>query len=61
MIIKKKTFDAVKESRRWRRASSRRLNQMTFAEGQSHLRRVTEAFFAKKPKSLRTIAAWPLL
>lgn len=50
MATKKKTFDAVAESRRWRRASSKRLNKMTFAEQQEHLQRVTEAFFAEKPK-----------
>lgn len=61
MATKKKTFDAVAESRRWRRASSRRLDKMTFAEQQEHLRKVTEEFFAKKPKSLRHISALPLL
>ena len=61
MTTKKKTFDAVAESRRWRRASSRQLNKMTFAERQEHLRRLTEVFFAKKPKSLRQISALPLL
>lgn len=50
MATKKKGFDAVAESRRWRRASSKRLNKMTFAEQQAHLERVTAAFFARKPK-----------
>jgi hypothetical protein len=49
MATKKKTFDAVAASRRWRRATSRRLNKMTFAEQQEHLNRVTAAFFAAKP------------
>jgi hypothetical protein len=45
----KKAFDAVAASRRWRRASSRQLNKMTFAQQQEHLKRVTEALFAAKP------------
>lgn len=49
MATKKKGFDAVEASRRWRRATSRRLNKMTFAEQQEHLNRVTEAFFAANP------------
>jgi hypothetical protein len=58
---KKKTFDAVKESRRWKRAAARRLDKMTFPERQAHLKRVTEEFFARKPMSMRQIAALPLL
>jgi len=50
MATKKKTFDAVAASRRWRRASSRRLSKMTFAEQQEYLNRVTEAFFAPKTR-----------
>jgi hypothetical protein len=61
MLTKKKTFDAVAESRRWRRAASRELDKMTFTEQQEHLRRVTEEFFAKKPKSLRYLSSLPLL
>ena len=49
MAKKNKAFDAVAASRRWRRASSRRLSKMTFPEQQEYLRRVTEAFFAGKP------------
>jgi hypothetical protein len=50
MAKTKKAFDAVAASRRWRRASSRRLSKMTFAEQQEYLKRVTEAFFAPKTK-----------
>jgi hypothetical protein len=49
MATKQKKFDAVASSRRWRRASSRQLSKMTFAEQQEHLKRVTEALFAEKP------------
>ncbi len=46
---KKKTFDAVEESRRWRIASGRKLRGLTFEQQQEVLRRTTEAFFAEKP------------
>jgi hypothetical protein len=46
---KKKTFDAVAESRRWRIAAGKRLTVMTPAERREHLRRSTEKFFAGKP------------
>ena len=49
MATKKKGFDALAASRRWRRATSRRLNKMTFAEQQEYLKQGTEAFFAEKP------------
>lgn len=49
MATKKKAFDAVAASRRWRRASSRQLSKMTFAEQQEHLKRVTDALYAAKP------------
>ena len=48
MATKKKRFDAIAASRRWRRATSRRLNKMTFAEQEEYLNRVTEAFFSAK-------------
>ena len=38
----KKTFDAVAASRRWRRATSRRLNQMTPEEQIAYLNRRLE-------------------
>ncbi|MDI1249631.1 MAG: hypothetical protein PSV13_12270 [Lacunisphaera sp.] len=40
---KKKSFDAVAESRRWRRATSKILNKMTFAEQQAFLNRSTDS------------------
>jgi hypothetical protein len=46
---KKKTFDAVAESRRWRIATGRKLRGLTFAQQQEVLRRTTEEFFAQKP------------
>jgi hypothetical protein len=49
MLAKRKSFNAIAASRRWRRDASRRLDKMTFAEQQEHLRRVTEEFFAGKP------------
>ena len=45
---KKKTFDAVAESRRWRIAAGKRLAVMTPEERREHLRRTTEKFFASK-------------
>jgi hypothetical protein len=47
---KKKTFDAVAESRRWRVQTGRKLRGLTFEQQQELLRRTTEAFFAEKPK-----------
>ncbi len=55
MAIKKKTFDAVAESRRWRIEAGKRLAAMTPAERREHLRRVTDEFFAQKP-SRRALA-----
>ena len=49
MATKKKTFDAVAESRRWRIQTGRKLRKLTFAQQQELLRRTTEAFFAEKP------------
>jgi very-short-patch-repair endonuclease len=50
MATKKKSFDAVAESRRWRIATGRKLRGLSFEEQQALLRRTTEAFFAEKPK-----------
>ncbi|WP_404424968.1 hypothetical protein [Nibricoccus sp. IMCC34717] len=47
MATKKKTFDAVEQSRRWRIATGKRLAAMTPQERREHLRRTKEAFFAK--------------
>ncbi len=46
---KKKTFDAVAESRRWRVETAKRLAAMTPAERREHLRRTKEEFFAQPP------------
>ena len=46
---KKKTFNAVAESRRWRIQSGRKLRGLTFAQQQALLKRTTDAFFAEKP------------
>ncbi len=48
MATKKKTFDALTESRRWRTQTSRKLSKLTFEQQQELLRRTTEAFFAVK-------------
>ena len=47
---KKKTFDAVAQSRRWRAQASRKLRGLTFEQQQELLRRTTDEFFAKAPK-----------
>ena len=49
MATKKKSFDAVAASRRWRIATGKRLAAMTPEERREHLRRTTEEFFAGKP------------
>ena len=51
MATKKKIFDAVAASRRWRIATGRKLRGLTFEQQQELLRRTTEAFFAEKLKS----------
>jgi hypothetical protein len=50
MATKKKSFDAVAESRRWRIETGKRLAAMTPEQRREHLRCTTEAFFAQKPK-----------
>lgn len=57
MATKKKSFDAVAESRRWRIQTGRRLAAMTPAQRREHLRRTTEAFFAAKPKRRASMLA----
>lgn len=47
---KKKTFDALASSRRWRVATGRKLRNLSFEQQQELLRRTTEQFFAEKPK-----------
>jgi hypothetical protein len=49
MTTKKKSFDAVAASRRWRIQAGKRLAAMTPQERREHLQRATEAFFATKP------------
>ncbi len=53
MATKKKSFDAVAASRRWRIATGRKLRGLTFEQQQALLRRTTEAFFAEKPAARR--------
>jgi len=49
MATKKKTIDAVVESRRWRTEAGMGRAAMTPGERREHLRRTTEAFFTAKP------------
>ncbi len=58
MATKKKSFDAVAASRRWRIQAGKRLAAMTSEERREHLRRTTEAFFTAKADAL--VAAKPL-
>lgn len=46
---KKKSFDAVAESRRWRVQTGRKLRRLSFEQQQELLRRTTEEFFARPP------------
>jgi hypothetical protein len=48
MATKKKSFDAVAESRRWRIRTGRKLRGLSFAQQQTLLRRTTKAFFTAK-------------
>jgi len=57
MATKKKSFDAVAASRRWRIATGKRLAAMTPEERREHLRRTTEAFFAGRPAARKPVAA----
>lgn len=58
MEPKSKTFDAVAESRKWREATSRKLDAMSVQERLAHLREVRSQFLAKQkkrqPKALAT-------
>jgi hypothetical protein len=57
MATKKKTFDAVASSRRWRQATSKLLNKMTPEEQLAFLnRRLTNWPGSAKPKSTRALA-----
>jgi len=55
MATKKKSFDAVEASRRWRVQTAKRLAAMTPEERRNHLQRTTEAFFAEKPKRRKSV------
>lgn len=57
MAKKKKTFDAVAASRRWRIQTARKLRGLSFAQQQELLQRTTEAFFAKRPARTSTASA----
>ena len=46
-------FDAVKESRRWRRATGKILNRMTFEQQQTLLRKTTDGIVTDAPESIR--------
>lgn len=57
MATKKKTFDAVASSRRWRQATSKLLNKMTPEEQLAFLnRRLPNWPGAAKPKTARALA-----
>ncbi len=47
MATKIKTFDAVEESRKWREATSRKLDAMTSAERIAYLRKVATRYRAE--------------
>jgi len=48
MEPKKKAFDAVAESRKWREATSRKLDAMSVQERLAYLRTVRARFLAKQ-------------
>lgn len=52
--MKVKTFDAVKESRRWRASSSRELAGLTYEQLQARLSRFASADALVKPTRRRT-------
>ena len=57
MATKKKTFDAVAASRRWRRATSRLVRDMTQEERLAFFNRRLASWPATaKPKSFRALA-----
>ncbi len=60
MESKTKTFDAVSESRKWREATSRKLDAMTPEERIAYLRSVGETFASERsahPKRVHGVAA----
>jgi hypothetical protein len=52
--MKAKTFDAVKESRRWRASSSRELAGLTYEQLQARLSHFASADVLLKPTRRRT-------
>ena len=59
MESKGKTFDAMSESRKWREATSRKLDAMTPDERVAYLRSVGETFANERsvhPKRVRGVA-----
>ena len=46
---KKKSFDAVAASRRWRISTGRKLRGLSFEDQQALLQKTTDALFADKP------------
>ena len=56
MDTKTKTFDAVAESRKWREATSRKLDAMTMEERLAYLQGVRERYAAER-KTRRPVAA----
>ncbi len=61
---KKKTFDAVAQSRRWRVQTGRKLRGLTFEQQQELLRRTTEEFFcasAQAPRVRPPLKLFPIL
>ena len=48
METKTKTFDAVAESRKWREATSRKLDAMSLEERLAHLESVRERYAAEQ-------------
>jgi hypothetical protein len=49
-MAKKKQFDAIAASRRWRRAASKRLAGLSFPEQQKLLNRTTEGILEAAPR-----------
>lgn len=58
MDPKRKAFDAVAESRKWREATSRKLDAMSVQERLAHLQNVRSQYLAKqKARQQKALAA----
>ena len=58
METKKKAFDAVAESRRWRDSTSRKLDAMSVPERLIHLQSVRSGYAARqRTRQVRVLAA----